>query len=38
LGFKHLRSLRISPLGCVPQRDRRPPPSHRGFLFLRRQR
>jgi hypothetical protein len=23
-GFKHLRSLRVSPLGCVPQRDRHP--------------
>jgi hypothetical protein len=23
-GFKHLRSLRVSPLGCVPQSDRRP--------------
>ena len=23
-GFRHLRSLRVSPLGCVPQRDRRP--------------
>jgi len=23
-GFRHLRSLRVSPLGCVPQRGRRP--------------
>ena len=23
-GFKHLRSLRVSPLGCVPQHDRHP--------------
>jgi hypothetical protein len=23
-GFRHLRSIRVSPLGCVPQRGRRP--------------